>query len=130
MRIAFGCFRSIFLRKLREKTRKTLSLNRLSNFLRFTVFLDSIRNSNCIMMFIEDFPFNPLIKDAFIAFVALSIVLDLFYRIVWAPKVVREKKDYELFVYSYVSPSLSHDAFTQLFTQQHNHTAHSQAASS
>jgi hypothetical protein len=82
------------------------------------------------MMFIEDFPFNPLIKDAFIAFVALSIVLDLFYRIVWAPKVVREKKDYELFVYRYVSPSLSHDALTQLQNNQHNHTAHSQAVSS
>jgi hypothetical protein len=82
------------------------------------------------MMLIEDFPFNPLIKDAFIAFVALSIVLDLFYRIVWAPKVVREKKDYELFVYRYFRRVTCRRS--KLFTlqhNQHNQTAHSQAAS-
>ena len=46
---------------------------------------------------------HPLIKECFIAFVGISVILDLFYRFVWAPKAVRDKREYELFVYRYVT---------------------------
>ena len=126
-----GGFRSIFWGSS-EKKREKLRLSTVSPFWvsRFHRFSFSFVILNCNMMLIEDFPFNPLIKDAFIAFVALSIVLDLFYRIVWAPKVVREKKDYELFVYRYFRRVTCRRS--KLFTlqhNQHNQTAHSQAAS-
>jgi hypothetical protein len=46
------------------------------------------------------------IQKHFIVIVMMSVNLDLFYRFIWAPKVVRDKRDFEAFTYSTLASAI------------------------